>query len=163
MSDGDDRGGLSGTCPTGGGLCGRKRANWVMAGALLVVAVLYVYASRPVPTAVAWTTDLEAGLRRAAQEDRLVLVKFHASWCGPCKILDRDVFSRSDVARALDPWVPVSVDVDEQSSVGSRFAIQTVPTLMVLSSRGDIVARQVGTLSPKDFIAWLAEAEAKRK
>jgi thiol:disulfide interchange protein len=135
-----------------------------MAGALLVVAALYLYANRPAPaSAFAWGTNLEAGLRRAAESRQLVFVKFHATWCGPCKAMDRDVFSREDVAKALANWVPVSIDVDEQLSVSRQYKISSVPTLLVLNSRGEVLSRQMGTMPPEDFIAWLGQVEAKVK
>lgn len=134
-----------------------------MAGALLVIAALYLHANRPVSSAFAWTTDLEAGLRQAGQDHQLVLVKFHATWCPPCKVMDRDVFSREDVAKALARWVPVSVDIDEQRQVAASYAVDTVPTLVVLNGRGDVLARQVGSMSPAAFIGWIGQVEAETK
>lgn len=153
----------SGTCSRAGGSCGCKRTNWVIAGAILIIAILYAYANRPAPAAFAWTTDLESGLRRADENHQLAFVKFHATWCGSCKAMDREVFARDDVAKALADWVPVSIDVDEQRGVSDQYVVSTVPTLMILNGRGEVLARQVGTMSPSEFISWLGQAEARMK
>ena len=151
-------------CSTAGRSCGCRRVNYVMAGALLVVAGLYAYANRPAPaSAFTWGTDLEAGLRSAAEHHQLVFVKFHATWCGPCKAMDRDVFSREDVAKALANWVPVSIDVDEQRSVSREYKISSVPTLLILNSKGEVLSRQMGTMPADEFITWLGQVEAKMK
>jgi len=134
-----------------------------MVAGLLAIAGFYVYANRSVPSAFAWTTDLESGLRRADENHQLAFVKFHATWCGPCKAMDREVFARDDVAKALADWVPVSIDVDEQRGVSDQYVVSTVPTLMILNGRGEVLARQVGTMSPSEFISWLGQAEARMK
>ena len=48
-----------------------------------------------------WHPTLESAKREAAQSGRLVLVHFWADWCHACKKMERDVFTRPDVAGAV--------------------------------------------------------------
>ncbi len=61
--------------------------------------------------------------------NRVALVDFSASWCGPCKVmkpvLDKVAQEYQDRGAAVG-----IVDVDEQPALTSQFRISAVPTLV---------------------------------
>ena len=70
-----------------------------------------------------------------------VLVDFHATWCGPCKVLAPVV---EEIARERkDALKVVKCDVDVASATAARFGVQSVPTLIVFRD-GKEVRRRVG-------------------
>lgn len=82
-------------------------------------------------------------------EARPVLVDFSATWCGPCKRLDPVV---AEIAGDYDGRLKVvKVDVDRAPRTAAKFAVLSVPTLLLF--RDGTVRDQITGVVPKRAIA----------
>jgi len=138
-------------CPLG--TCGSGR--WILWGGLIALGVLYLYSNRTSPAAFQWVTDPSAGLAQAKQTGRPLLMDFYADWCGVCKAMDREVYSRRDVARAVKDWIPVRVNVDRHSDLAEMYNIEALPTVVLLSPDGKVIDRREGWVSADELIKLL--------
>ncbi|WP_424018931.1 thioredoxin [Halorientalis pallida] len=69
----------------------------------------------------------------------VVLVDFHADWCGPCQMLEPTV----EAIAAETAATVAKVDVDEHQALAQQFNVQGVPTL-ILFADGEAVEQVVG-------------------
>jgi thiol-disulfide isomerase/thioredoxin len=110
---------------------------------------------QPPSTGIAWRTDVEQALKTASREGRPVLIDFWATWCGPCKQMEAELWARPDVAPLLEKFVCLKVDIDQQGGTAIRFHTESVPTLVLTDPWGMELARREGYGSPDGYLALL--------
>jgi HEAT repeat protein len=114
-------------------------------------------------TPVTVHADLTAAYAAASKDGALVLMEFHAAWCGPCRKLEQDVLGTDDFRQSGGPLHYVSVDVDKDAKTARQFNVDSIPDLALLSADGKIIARRKGYVGPEDFRQWIDEARARAK
>ena len=76
-----------------------------------------------------------------------VVIDFHATWCGPCKVL-------SPILEELDDEIEgvefVKLDVDQHPQIAGQNQVMGVPTVVILKN-GEVKDRFVG-VQPKEVI-----------
>src|SRR5690348_13216467 len=82
--------------------------------------------------AIAWR-DWNSGLKESGASNRPVLVDVYTEWCGWCKRMDQDVYTRPDVREYLSQHFVV-VRMNAESPAVARYEGQPY-TMRTLASR----------------------------
>lgn len=88
-------------------------------------------------------------------ENTLVLVDFHATWCGPCKMMAPHIEAMK--AKYGDKLTVLKVDTDKSSEVAQHFKINAIP-LVKLYKDGKEVYDRTGYHSAEELEALLAKS-----
>jgi thioredoxin 1 len=76
------------------------------------------------------------------------VIKFSASWCGPCKML-APIFDQ--VKSEVSEVSFMDVDVDTNKDITSKYSVSSVPTV-IIEKNGELVNRFSGVKSKLEII-----------
>jgi thioredoxin 1 len=86
--------------------------------------------------------------------DKIVLVDFFATWCGPCQMLAPVL---KQVKDNLGERITIlKIDVDKNQELASQYQVRGVPT-MLLFQKGKQLWRQSGVLTKEEIIKTILE------
>lgn len=117
----------------------------------------------PAPAGPVTWHDFADGLKQAKADRKLVVADFYATWCGPCKMMEKRTFKDPRVLKRLHDVVPVRVDAEETAPRGglkgedlaTKYGIEVYPTIVVMDGTGHEVARNTGAMGPDEFLDWI--------
>jgi thioredoxin 2 len=88
----------------------------------------------------------------ASKTELPIVVDFWADWCGPCKMMAPQ-FEKA-AAQLKGKALFVKVDSDASPQLSSRFAVRSIPTLLMLKG-GREVKRQAGATQAAQIVNWV--------
>lgn len=110
---------------------------------------------------------------KATREGKFIFVDAYASWCGPCKRMDRDVYPTEAVGKFVNHhFIAVKVQMDTSrndnalikqqyamaSELSKKYNVRAFPTYLFFSPEGKIVHRESGYKIPEQFLALVKDA-----
>ncbi len=106
--------------------------------------------------------SLESVFLQAQQTGMWVLVDCYTSWCGPCKQMMREVFTRKDVGKFVNAnFISVKIDMEkgEGPAIGKKYAVKGYPTFLFFSPDGQLRHQALGGREPTEFILLCERAK----
>lgn len=82
-------------------------------------------------------------LNELLSEKKLVIVDFHATWCGPCKMLGPVIDELINDYQTTEGVSIVKMDVDNNIDTATKYNVRGVPTILFVKD-GKEVDRMVG-------------------
>jgi len=121
---------------------------------LLLTGLLGVIGCRPdggvVPAEAPAVSSDE--FNAAIQSGDLALVKFGATWCGPCVAVDRELATLE--SQWGDSVQLVKVDVDANPGLARQFQVSSIPRMFLLRD-GEILDDQLGYRDASELNQWV--------
>ena len=102
---------------------------------------------------VSWETDLKTAVDLAVKQRKPLMLHFWTESCGPCRILDRDVFVQPELSEAIASGViAVKINAQKQREIADRYGIKTVPQDVFLTPNGYVLLKRQSPRKTKDYV-----------
>lgn len=100
--------------------------------------------------------SLDQAVAAAKAEKKQVFVDVMTSWCGPCKMMARDVFPQKGLGDFMNAkFVCIKIDAEkgEGPAVAKTYGVDAYPTFLLLDTEKKLVGKSVGMKEAEDFKA----------
>lgn len=101
------------------------------------------------------TITYKQALEAAKTENKLVFMDFYTDWCGPCKLMTREVFPTKTVGDYFnEKFVSIKVNAEkgEGIALAKKYAPKAYPTFVVIDAQENEVFRTSGYSPADEFI-----------
>ncbi|WP_165759000.1 thioredoxin family protein [Niastella yeongjuensis] len=110
---------------------------------------------------------------KALNENRFIFVDAYATWCAPCKKMDKEVYSNEQVGNALNPqFISVRVQMDQTAKddqlvlkwytvakqFETQYGIEGYPSFLFFGPDGKLVYKALGMRNATEFIELTKKA-----
>lgn len=128
-----------------------KRAFKLALGTLFVLAVQTCLAAD-----INWQPYSSSIFAKAKKQHSLVLLFGKATWCPWCRRMKSDTFTDSTVINLINKhYIPVSIDIDDDSSIASRYQMSVVPVVIILDGDYKIIDSKTGYMGASSMASFL--------
>lgn len=119
----------------------------------------------------------EQAQRKAQAENKYIFIDCYATWCGPCKYMDQEIFIDSSVASFINcNFIALKLQMDITSAddltikkqyltaqvFKQKYNINVLPTYLFFGPRGEIVHKEIGQMIQSDFLVAAKKAMEKK-
>lgn len=101
-------------------------------------------------------------LDKAKKENKLIFLDAYASWCGPCKLMAKNVFPLESVGKHYNSkFINTKIDMEKGEGVelAKKYEVKAYPTYLFINGDGKVVHRVLGYVPENEFIQFAKDAE----
>ncbi|MES2328195.1 MAG: thioredoxin fold domain-containing protein [Bacteroidota bacterium] len=116
--------------------------------------------------------------KKAKEENKYIFVDLYATWCGPCKQMDAEIYPKETVGNAInEKFISVKIQMDRTDNdndavkkwyndaerLGKDYTISAYPSFLFFSPDGKPVHKSIGAKNEKDFLSLATDATNPEK
>lgn len=116
------------------------------------------------------TGSTDAVREAAIESGKLVFIDLYASWCPPCRMMEREVFSRKDVGAFMEQrFIAAKYDTDKPTGrqLLRKYGNGAIPLYLIFDTSGNLLGRIQGASDAEtlleDLRGIIAETDRRKE
>lgn len=100
---------------------------------------------------------------KAKKENKLLFIDAYTSWCGPCKMMERNTFTQKAVGDYYNAnFVNARFDMEkgEGREIATKFGVRSYPTYLFLNGDGELVSQNFGYMEGGLFVSMAQDVNS---
>ncbi|GEN76517.1 thioredoxin family protein [Chryseobacterium hagamense] len=102
-------------------------------------------------------------IAKAKKEKKIVFLDAYTSWCGPCKMMERNVFTQKTVGDYFNAnFLNARFDMEkgEGRDIAVKYGVRSYPTYLFLNGDGELVSQNYGYMEPGMFLTMAQDVNS---
>lgn len=94
--------------------------------------------------------------KKAQQNNKPIFVDVFTTWCGPCKMMSKEIFPLEEVGKVFNAnYVCFKIDAEKGEGIdfAKHYEVTAYPTYLFIKPDGTLFYRALGSMDAKKFIA----------
>jgi thioredoxin-like negative regulator of GroEL len=110
---------------------------------------------------VNWLHDYNMARALSVNTGKFIVMDFWAVWCGPCKVMDEELWQKPEAQQVAERFVPLKVDIDRERALAMEFGANAIPKVVIIDALGNIIWERVGYSRPNEYLEILGSLPAE--
>jgi thiol-disulfide isomerase/thioredoxin len=94
-------------------------------------------------------------LAKAKQTNKPIFVDVYTTWCGPCKIMSKDIFPLAEVGKVYNAnYVCYQIDAEKGEGIefAKKYEVKAYPTYLFIKADGTVFSSALGSMPEVRFL-----------
>ncbi|WP_343744157.1 thioredoxin fold domain-containing protein [Chitinophaga sp.] len=106
--------------------------------------------------------NLEEATSKAKSEGKLIFIDVYATWCSPCKKMEKEVFTSESVYTYINRnFIPIRIQIDKNPNdtkeiinqynlskeISTKYKIKSIPTYLFIDSNQELIHKDDGFMT----------------
>lgn len=102
-------------------------------------------------------------IAKAKKENKILFIDAYTSWCGPCKMMEKNVFTKKSVGDYFNSsFINARFDMEkgEGREIAAKFGVRSYPTYLFLNGDGELVSQNFGYMEESLFLSMAQDVNS---